>query len=299
MIVITRDMAAESANRLGCSTAAVLAVAEVESANSGYLPDGRPAILFEAHWFHKLTKGRFDTAYPGLSSPVWDRSLYKGGAAEWGRLNAAATLDKEAAWQSASWGAFQIMGFQWKVCGFANVTDFVAAMKGPIENHLRAFEAFIAADKRLKAAIIGRDWKAFALHYNGPGAVASYSAKMADAYAKYAGQPDRAEAGPPLPVADPTLKPKPPLTSQTVLTTAAATVGTTSIIVENAKPTIDAIQYTADTIKQATTTWDSVKDAFAIFNNGHVLTVAVLLLVVGALGYIAWRRFRQGPAAPL
>ena len=33
--------------------AAIRAVAEVEAAGAGFLPDGRPAMLYEAHIFHK------------------------------------------------------------------------------------------------------------------------------------------------------------------------------------------------------------------------------------------------------
>ena len=46
----TRQKAEQIADRLQCDVAAVLAVAEVESGGRKDLPDGRPQILFEAHW---------------------------------------------------------------------------------------------------------------------------------------------------------------------------------------------------------------------------------------------------------
>lgn len=295
----TREKAEQIAVTLGgVDPAVVLAVADVESGGRHDLPDGNPQILFEAHWFSKLTGHRYDDQYPGISSREWNRSLYKGGVAEWGRLNAAMSLDRNAALQSASWGLFQIMGFNYKACGFPTVEAFVDFIKGPDDADMEAFCNFVKANPPILKAMREKDWKAFALHYNGPGAVDAYSAKIADAYALHVGRPDREETGPPIPVADPTLKPQNPISSKTVLTTGAATVGTASIIVENAKPAIDAIQNTASTIQQAGTAWQGVKDALGVFNNGHVFTVAILLVVVAALAYIAWRRFRHGPAVP-
>ena len=42
---------AAAAGRLGCSVAAIKAVAKVESKGSGFLPSGEPRILFERHVF--------------------------------------------------------------------------------------------------------------------------------------------------------------------------------------------------------------------------------------------------------
>jgi hypothetical protein len=209
--------AAEIANRLGCDANTVLAVAEVESGGGHDLPDGRPKILFEAHWFGKLTGYYWNDTYSNISTRKWDRSLYRGGAAEYGRLEAAMALDRTAALKSTSWGLFQIMGFNHKACGFDTVEEFVEFIKGPDDADMEAFCNFVKANPKILQAMRDRDWKGFALHYNGPGAVVSYSAKMADAYAKFAGQADRAGEGPPLPVADPTLKAKPATSSKTVI----------------------------------------------------------------------------------
>jgi hypothetical protein len=45
---------------------------------------------------------------PDISNPK--PGGYKGGAGEYSRLEAAMTLDKEAALKSASWGLAQVMG---------------------------------------------------------------------------------------------------------------------------------------------------------------------------------------------
>lgn len=281
--------ASEIALKLNVDPAVVLAVAEVESGGRHDLPDGRPQILFEAHWFSKLTGHRYDETHPMISSPTWNRSLYKGGAAEWGRLNAAMELDADAALQSASWGLFQIMGFNYKACGFNSVADFVAFIKGPDDADMEAFCNFVKANPKILAAMRAKDWKAFALHYNGPGAVASYSAKIADAYAKYANQPSREEVGPPLPVADPTLKPKSPITSKTVVGTAVTGASVTTILVENVQPAIEAAQAATHAAEQAKTLAGSVKDLLGAFSNGHVLTVALLGIALAAIAFVGIR----------
>ncbi len=76
-----------AARDLGCKPAQLCAVLIVETGvRSGFLTDGRPRILYEAHIAHRLC-GR---PVPGLSVQTWDRSLYAGTAAgEWDRLNRA------------------------------------------------------------------------------------------------------------------------------------------------------------------------------------------------------------------
>ena len=48
---------ARAAEALNVEVAAIRAVAEVEAAGAGFIADGRPAVLYEPHVFHRLTKG--------------------------------------------------------------------------------------------------------------------------------------------------------------------------------------------------------------------------------------------------
>src|SRR4051812_32917555 len=89
-----------AAAALQCEVNAVKAVAKVESNGAGHFPDGRPVILFEAHYFSRLTSHEFDKSHPQISAPKWDKTLYKGGAKEWDRLDEAAQLDRDAALRS-------------------------------------------------------------------------------------------------------------------------------------------------------------------------------------------------------
>jgi hypothetical protein len=176
----------DAAQDLGVAVAAVRAIAEVESAGSGMNANGVPKILFEAHHFSRLTKRRYDKSNPNISSPTWNRKLYKGGDAEHGRLQEAAALDRDAALQSASWGRFQIMGFHWQRLGYPSVQAFVNDMYAGEDGQLRAFTRFIKTDKALHAALKALDWKGVALRYNGSGYAANkYDQKLAQAYARF------------------------------------------------------------------------------------------------------------------
>src|SRR6185369_14627607 len=110
---MTDEAVEQAAKKIGCPVAAVRAVIDVES-RGGFLPDGRLKILFERHYFCRLTKGKFDQSNPDISATKWGG--YKGGAAEYDRLGRAIKLDRDAALRSASWGAFQIMGDNFKMC---------------------------------------------------------------------------------------------------------------------------------------------------------------------------------------
>lgn len=179
------------ATRLQVDLPALKAIAEVESSGSGFLPapDRRPKILFEGHVFHRLTAGRHSASHPQLSYPKWDRRKYAGTlAGEWKRLDKAATLDPVAAMQSASWGAFQIMGFNYALCGYDSVGRYVQAQAASADGQLEAFAALLS---RPGSPLIGplrrKDWAKFAGLYNGPGYRQNrYDEKMAAAYTRHA-----------------------------------------------------------------------------------------------------------------
>jgi hypothetical protein len=175
----------DAANLLGVNVAAIKAVAEVEAAGSGFLPDGRPKILFEAHIFSKFTNRVYNASHPDISSTSWNRSLYKGGTKEYERLEKAKKLNLEAAYKATSWGKFQIMGFNYLQCGYNNVFEFVEDMFNSEREHLIAFCKFINR-KIMHQALKGLNWAKFAFHYNGAGYKKNqYDIKLAKAYKKF------------------------------------------------------------------------------------------------------------------
>lgn len=185
MHTITPEQWRSLSERLDLSLPTLKAVAEVESAGSGFLIDGRAKILFEGHVFSRLTKRAYDAKHPTLSHKKWTRKHYLGGGAEWTRLEAARALDFDAANQSASWGAFQIMGFNHRACGFLTVSAFVQAMALDAASQLDAFAAFVAREPFL-TALRAQDWARFARAYNGSGyAQNQYDQKLAAAFQKH------------------------------------------------------------------------------------------------------------------
>lgn len=175
------------AQALGVEEAALRAVAAVESAGDGFLspPSDLPKILFEGHAFHRLTQGRFDKDHASISYAKWTKKFYLGGAGEWQRLEQACALDRGAGLQSASWGAFQIMGFNYALCGFSDVEAFVSQQRAGAAQQLDAFARFISRPVFLNA-LRQKEWAKFAAAYNGPGYAANrYDRKMAAAYAAW------------------------------------------------------------------------------------------------------------------
>lgn len=179
--------------------AAVKAVNQIESNGKGFLLDGRPRILFEGHIFWRELEKR-NINPKSLESPAtanilyktWDKKHYMGGTKEYLRLNKAASLKEsqkihDAAFCSASYGAFQIMGFHYQLLGYPNVDSFVAHMYTHERAHLDAFGKFCEANNLL-TSIRQKDWAKFARGYNGPGYKQNkYDTKLATSYKKFQG----------------------------------------------------------------------------------------------------------------
>ena len=182
--VLTEDDYKQAAALLKCEVAAIKAIAEVESLGAGFLSDGRPKILFERHKFHAFTNGAFAAKHPDISrkSPG---GYGAAGAHQWDRFNEAAALDRDAAIKACSWGKFQVMGFNFKVCGFATLKNFHTAMTKSEGEQLKAFCNFIIASK-LDDALRAHKWATVAKGYNGKDyKINKYDTKLAAAYKKY------------------------------------------------------------------------------------------------------------------
>lgn len=177
---------------LGCDEAAIRAIDEVESGGSGFLPDGKLKCLFEGHIFHRYTKGKFSASNPDISYPSWTTKFYTKGSVqqrgdgEIARLQRAMKLDKKAALMSASYGRFQVMGFNFAVCGYKDVEKFFEDMQADETRHLEAFINYVIHN-RLDDELIAQDWAKFARGYNGPEYKKNaYDTKLLRAYNKWA-----------------------------------------------------------------------------------------------------------------
>lgn len=189
-----------AAERLGVPLASVYAVNEVESKGTGFLDNGKPVILFERHvMYRQLSKVRHrggDAAflkrhvdqlaatYPAIVNPK--SGGYASGSAEHQRLATARLIDDTTALESASWGAFQIMGFHWQRLGYSSVQGFVAAMSTGESQQFDAFVRFIETDPLLHKALKTRKWAEFAKLYNGPNYQRNlYDIKLQRAYERH------------------------------------------------------------------------------------------------------------------
>ena len=190
-----------AAERLGVELAVVYAVNEVESSGAGFLANGKPKILFERHVMHarlSLVRNEGDDSAVLIAHADHLAALhphlvnrrpggYAGGTAEHQRLAQARMLDALCADESASWGAFQIMGYHATRLGYASVADFVSRMARDENEQFEAFVRFIEADPALHKALKGKKWAQFAKAYNGPAYARNlYDVKLERAYERHA-----------------------------------------------------------------------------------------------------------------
>ncbi len=176
----------DAAKLLDCAPAAVKAVCHVEAPRGGFNPDDTPVTLFEGHKFYKYTGGKFAVQAPDLCFARWTRQFYgQTWQAEQARLQRAIALDRDAALKSASWGKFQIMGFNHAVGGHPTLQGFVNAMYAGEREQLMAFVRYVQT-AGLTPALRRQDWAGFAYGYNGAGyADNRYDTKLASAFDQF------------------------------------------------------------------------------------------------------------------
>ena len=201
----------EAANKLSCKVSHIKAVTKIESKGEGFLTTGRNVILFERHIFYtqlnkilkrdqsvvselakrfKLVNQTFEavqqyliTNHSNIYNPKTGgyKGTVNGVEHEWTRFQEASDVNPQAAALSASYGLFQIMGFNYHIItGYNSAEDMIDAFSESEKNQLMAFCKFVQASNGLLKAIRSGDWLSFALLYNGP-AQKGYDTKLAQA----------------------------------------------------------------------------------------------------------------------
>ena len=185
-MLLKDDFITQKALENDLSPAAVKAVIKVESRGRGFDREGKAIILFEGHIFWKeltnigidpysILRGNEDILYQKPNYKYYNRPQYP-------RLEKAKNIDEVVALKSASYGMFQVMGFNYKLAGFTDVESMVHTLSQSEKNQLEAFIHFLkntACYKDLKA----KDWASFARHYNGSMyKVNQYDTKLEKAY---------------------------------------------------------------------------------------------------------------------
>lgn len=179
------------AREFGVEPAALLAVADVESAGIAYavVEDQRePLIRFEGHYFDRrlsgdrLAKARaLKLASPTAGAIANPRTQ----AGRWRILAKAAAIDRQAAYESVSWGLGQVMGAHWAWLGYGHVDDLVAEARSGAGGQARLMARYIEK-AGLESALRDKKWHSFARGYNGPDYRRNgYHTKLAAAYRRF------------------------------------------------------------------------------------------------------------------
>ncbi len=170
---------------------ALLAVVEIESngvPTAMVKGSPEPLVRWEGHYFDQRLTGeqRSRARAEGLASPT--AGAVKNPASQekrWALITRAAKINRQAALESFSIGAGQVMTAHCKKLGVSSVDEMIKLARtnvaGQVEVMARYIEAF-GLDDELRRL----DFTAFARGYNGPGFRKNgYHTKMAAAYRRY------------------------------------------------------------------------------------------------------------------
>ncbi|WOK01470.1 endolysin [Pseudomonas phage UF_RH7] len=193
-MALTQKDYEQAAGRLSIQVAALRAFAEVESNGSGFIDGVRPKVQYEPHVMYRRLVLNKDRAFANYALGKWpDLVSTKPGSYQ--SLNkededmgrAAKFIDRRSALEASSWGAFQIMGYHWKTCGYENIQQFVNAQYSDA-GQLDSLVRFLLANPGILKAIREKNWARAAELYNGPGYKANkYDTKLDAAFRKYGG----------------------------------------------------------------------------------------------------------------
>lgn len=163
----------DAARRLGCDTAAIRAVWDIEAGGKNYLSDGSVIRRFEPHHM------------PGSSLNWLDSKALTRGQREKAFMQAF-KKNPEAALRASSWGGPQIMGFNAAKAGHPSSEAMVQAFADSAQAQLDGFVDLVTS-WGLDSAIRAHDWGAFARRWNGSGQVSYYAGRMEKAYRRHSG----------------------------------------------------------------------------------------------------------------
>ncbi len=151
------------------------AVAQVEASGAGWFDSGLPKILYERHYFWRLTEGRYgvtDWSNPKAGGYTIDANG-NDVIDSWEKLAFAACKDPMAAFSSVSMGKFQIMGAHWHKLGYKSPVEMMwEARRSEVAQYdmvARYIHEFGLRDEFLAMSPNPDDCRAFAKGYNGSG----------------------------------------------------------------------------------------------------------------------------------
>ena len=185
--------------------AAAVGVICVESSGQGMTDSGRLIIRFENHVFWdqwgKRHEAEFRAHFSYDSAKRWTKHRYRlsptdewktshgvGQVTEWEAFGIARGLDEDAAMQSISMGAPQIMGFNHAAIGYDSARAMFDHFVADERYHILGLFDFVKGGgktSRMLEALRRGQYDQFATYYNGNGQAAAYGAKIRAAASAY------------------------------------------------------------------------------------------------------------------
>ena len=186
-------------NLLGTEAAASVAVLYAESSGSGFAGDGRMIIRFENHVFWRRWGKKhpeiFQQHFAFNASKSWQGHQFRATpngdwqkfhgkqSREWKVLDFARNLDEDAALNSISMGAPQIMGFNHSVIGYDTARAMFDNFQGDVRYHILGLFDFMKGPgccSPMIDALRRQNFEDFAARYNGPGQADIYGHRIAE-----------------------------------------------------------------------------------------------------------------------
>ena len=157
---------------------------DIESRRGGFDNDGRAIMVPELHKFSEFTLRAYDETNPDLSIRKWIHpARVKAGhpytldnAGRWDTLARQASLNADAAVRAASWGAFQIMGFNYAALHFDTPLELVRRIYQGERAQLDLAVRYLIAEGGFDPLLKGDFYRA-AIVQNGTGKPNEYAAE--------------------------------------------------------------------------------------------------------------------------
>jgi uncharacterized protein YgiM (DUF1202 family) len=185
--------------KLNIESAAAIAVLAVESGGKGYGDSGKVLIRFENHLFYrywgKNNPKTFNKHFRFAEHEMWKNhefrkddssdwvSFHGNQDLEWEAFNFARTLNDDAALLSASYGAPQVLGFNYKMLGYQNPEDMLNNFQRDIRYHV--FGLFDFFTEQMCVKLRKKDFAGFAEYYNGQGQAQKYGGFISKHYSAF------------------------------------------------------------------------------------------------------------------
>lgn len=198
---------AQQAASLNVEVADLAGVLQIESGGKGFSANGDMIIRFENHILWRewgsanadTYNSHFDYDRDGKaweghkfrkeSDASWG-SFHGNQDKEWEVIEFARELAGEDALLCASYGAAQVMGFNYATLGYENVTDMFDSMQAGIKGQLDGMFAYISNSATCMSGLRSGDYVKFATGYNGSGQAQHYGGLIesaANAYTRVVG----------------------------------------------------------------------------------------------------------------